>query len=620
MIKTKSERHGRNIIITDCDVKQKFLMISDVHFDNPKCKRNVLKRHLDYARENEMKVAINGDFFCLMQGKYDPRRSKKDILPAHNSYNYLDLVIEEAVDWWSPYADMITFIGYGNHECYRPDTEVLTDRGWVKITDVTTDDLVATFDSNNVYYENPNAVVSKKADALYTIEGTYTKQIVSSKHAVMFNNMEKINAEDLMVLSECQKITEADLPHGRVKIQDDIERIPKWVELLTAVVMDATIVNNAKYQENSKKIRIQFKLSKERKIEYIKELLEANGIEYTFAECKKTGLNKLQPYYIRIYGDDARRIFQSLDGEKKIPSYLKDCNKSEFLAMIKAIRNTDANITGSSMLWTSTDKHNVDVVQSACINNGWNCKYSEHDSLSAFKNGKKQYKVLISEELKKSKKLSITREDYDGDVYCLNMPSGCFITRIDGKVAYSGNTAIIKNTETDPLRRFVDLLNYKNKSNVLVGGYGGWWLIRVMKKKGDDVLSTFKIKYFHGSGGGGEVTKGVIQNNRMSVRTEGADCTWQGHVHELYHVIDSKEYIQFNSHTGYSIQHKYLHHIRTACYKEEYEDGYAGYHIEKGRPPKPIGGYILSFDIDRSYTESKREWNLVPNFEQIRDK
>jgi hypothetical protein len=297
MIKTKSERHGRNIIITDCDVKQKFLMISDVHFDNPKCKRNVLKRHLDYARENEMKVAINGDFFCLMQGKYDPRRSKKDILPAHNSYNYLDLVIEEAVDWWSPYADMITFIGYGNHE-----------------------------------------------------------------------------------------------------------------------------------------------------------------------------------------------------------------------------------------------------------------------------------------------------------------------------------TAIIKNTETDPLRRFVDLLNYKNKTSVLVGGYGGWWIIRPMNKKGSAILSTFKIKYFHGSGGGGEVTKGVIQNNRMSVRTEGADCTWQGHVHELYHVIDSKEYIQFNSHTGYSVQHKYLHHIRTACYKEEYEDGYAGYHIEKGRPPKPIGGYILSFDLDRSYTETKREWNLVPNFEQIRDK
>ena len=297
MIKVKSTKHNRNIIITDCDLKQRFLMISDIHFDNPKCKRDVLKKHLEYAKANDMKVAVNGDFFCLMQGKYDPRRSKKDILPAHNSYNYLDLVIEEAVEWWTPYADMLVFIGYGNHE-----------------------------------------------------------------------------------------------------------------------------------------------------------------------------------------------------------------------------------------------------------------------------------------------------------------------------------TAIIKNTETDPLRRFVDLLNYKCKTNVIVGGYGGWWLIRIKKSKSEDVLTTFKIKYFHGSGGGGEVTKGVIQNNRMSVRTEGADCMWQGHVHELYHVIDSKEYIQFSSRAGYSVEHKYLHHIRTAAYKEEYEDGYGGYHIETGRPPKPLGGYTLSFEHDRSTSNGVREWNLIPKFEQVRDK
>jgi len=620
MKKEQTVKYNRNIIVTDCLINQKFLLISDIHFDNPKCQRAVLKRHLDLAIENNMKIAVNGDFFCLMQGKYDPRRSKKDIMPQHNGNTYLDLVIQEAVDWWAPYAKSLVFIGYGNHECYFADTEVLTSFGWKKITEITTKDLVATFDSNNVYYENPNAVVSKKADALYTIEGAYTKQVVSSKHAVMFNNMDKINAEDLMVLSESQRITEADLPHGRVRLQDDVEQIPNWIELITAVVMDATIVNNAKYQENSKKIRIQFKLSKERKIKYIKELLEANGIQYTFTECKKTGLNKLQPYYIRIYGDDARRIFDSLGGVKKLPSYYKDCNKSGFLAMMNAIRNTDANVTGSSMLWTSTDKDNVDTIQAACINNGWNCKYTERDGLSAFKNGKKQYKVLISEELKKPKKLSITKEDYDGDVYCLNMPSGCFITRIDGKVAYSGNTAIIKNAETDPLQRFVDLLNHTTGSNVVTGGYGGWWVIRPMRSSKMEYLSAFKIKYFHGSGGGGEVTKGVIQNNRISVRTEGADCTWQGHVHELYHVIDSKETLRFHSKEGYTIEHKYLHHIRTACYKEEYEDGFGGYHIEKGRPPKPIGGYILSFEYDNKSYKGERDRGLIPHFTQVRDK
>jgi hypothetical protein len=39
-------------------------------------------------------------------------------------------------------------------------------------------------------------------------------------------------------------------------------------------------------------------------------------------------------------------------------------------------------------------------------------------------------------------------------------------------------TAIIKYQETDLLQRFVDLMNYKNKSNIFTGGYGGWLVIK----------------------------------------------------------------------------------------------------------------------------------------------
>ena len=85
-------------------------------------------------------------------------------------------------------------------------------------------------------------------------------------------------------------------------------------------------------------------------------------------------------------------------------------------------------------------------------------------------------------------------------------------------------------------------------------------------------------------------------------------------------MIDSKEGLRFNSRNGYTIEHKYLHHIRTACYKEEYEDGFGGYHIEKGRPPKPIGGYILSFDYDKRCKDGEVSSNLIPTFTQIRDK
>jgi hypothetical protein len=111
------KRISRNLHQINLDqTESKIALLSDIHWDNPKCDREKLKRHLDYCKEQQMPVFINGDFFCLMMGKYDPRRSKKDILPEHNKANYIDAVIEDAVDWWSPYAHLLTVIGYGNHE------------------------------------------------------------------------------------------------------------------------------------------------------------------------------------------------------------------------------------------------------------------------------------------------------------------------------------------------------------------------------------------------------------------------------------------------------------------------------------------------------------------------
>lgn len=87
----------------------------DHHWDNPKCERKLLKQHLDEAVAKDMIILMPGDTFCLMQGKWDPRRSKKDIRPEHNVPNYLDAVINDAVEWYKPYSrNMI--LGNGNHE------------------------------------------------------------------------------------------------------------------------------------------------------------------------------------------------------------------------------------------------------------------------------------------------------------------------------------------------------------------------------------------------------------------------------------------------------------------------------------------------------------------------
>lgn len=96
--------------------KTRIAMLSDIHWDNPKCDWELLKKDLDYCVKESIQIMINGDMFCLMQGRGDNRRNKSDIRPEHNNANYLDSIVETAVDWWSPYAHLITVIGYGNHE------------------------------------------------------------------------------------------------------------------------------------------------------------------------------------------------------------------------------------------------------------------------------------------------------------------------------------------------------------------------------------------------------------------------------------------------------------------------------------------------------------------------
>lgn len=117
----------------DVDVKDNktpvLFTCSDLHFDNPKCNRKLLFEHFDKAVELNAMIAITGDLFCLMQGKYDPRGSKSDIRNEHNKSNYLDLVINDTAEKFVPYAKNIILVTRGNHETSvsrRAETDIMT--------------------------------------------------------------------------------------------------------------------------------------------------------------------------------------------------------------------------------------------------------------------------------------------------------------------------------------------------------------------------------------------------------------------------------------------------------------------------------------------------------------
>lgn len=160
-------------------------------------------------------------------------------------------------------------------------------------------------------------------------------------------------------------------------------------------------------------------------------------------------------------------------------------------------------------------------------------------------------------------------------------------------------TSVLKRHEIDLLKMIVESLNQKTGSNIQLGGYGGWIILRGFRQ-------SFKIRYHHGSGGGGIVTKGNINLTRALEMYEGFDIFTMGHVHENLCRNDNRNILVKKGANMANIN-KQLHMMITGTYKEEYGKGEHGWHIERGAPPKHIGGRILTIKCATRTTEGKTE-------------
>jgi predicted phosphodiesterase len=143
--------------------------------------------------------------------------------------------------------------------------------------------------------------------------------------------------------------------------------------------------------------------------------------------------------------------------------------------------------------------------------------------------------------------------------------------------------AIIKNNGTDLISNLVSRLNTDWGGNVAAGGYGGW--VRFMFKVQKTMQTSIKLKYFHGAGGGGPVTRGTIQTNRQAVYLPDADIVCNGHTHDAWVMPISRERI---SQAG-KVYQDLVTFVRTPTYNDDYRDGADGWHVERWGAPKPRG-------------------------------
>ena len=152
-------------------------------------------------------------------------------------------------------------------------------------------------------------------------------------------------------------------------------------------------------------------------------------------------------------------------------------------------------------------------------------------------------------------------------------------------------TAILKRHETDLTERFYERMRTVPGSQIHLGKYAGFVRFRVIWGGKSRSLTMY---YFHGSGGGGPMSHGVLATRRMQSYLPDADIVWSGHTHDSWQVRLGRIRL-----SRYGTPHlDSVHHIRTAGYKDEFSPR-EGWHIERGGPPKPIGAVWLTLKVAR---------------------
>lgn len=146
-------------------------------------------------------------------------------------------------------------------------------------------------------------------------------------------------------------------------------------------------------------------------------------------------------------------------------------------------------------------------------------------------------------------------------------------------------TSIIKHHQTHLTERLCDRLKVK------MGGYWGYVLFRFAYQ---NAFITKKLCYHHGYGGGGEVTRGYIDNNRTRSQYNG-DIFCSGHIHR--HNQDKN--VMWDITAKGTIFEREQYFLRSSTYK----GNGSNHDAETGKGPRPRGGWWLHFHCMKTVRE-----------------
>jgi len=355
------------------------------------------------------------------------------------------------------------------HACYDDQTEILTDRGFRPLSEITTADVVGVWDAEagTLRYEQPRAIHSYDYDGpMHRIEHPKVDLLVTPNHrmwvsqrsnhgagGIVWKTPRVVEARHLGDKSMVRYHKAAPLIDAPDVKMDHLPYADDHDALLTLVgffLGDGHAARHADYNPN----RITFHLRVPRKIIFLRHLadrlgwplLEQAGGTYAFA-VEDVG----RKFRSSFYDDEDRKILAGT------------FNQKQSLAILDGLRNSDGSVKRKTWVYDTTSEPLRDAIEQLLLHAGLSWSRAGD---GVYEHGRFRLSIhTVTDPVVNQGRRNTSVEHYTGKVWCPTVSTGLVVVRRNGQVVICGNS---------PLEHVATPFRQKRDGRGRRGNFTGW--------------------------------------------------------------------------------------------------------------------------------------------------
>ncbi len=336
--------------------------------------------------------------------------------------------------------------------CLKEEDEILTDKGWKKLRDLSINDKTANWwlDKNSktgtITFETPIGIQRQPYNGkMVKWSMNNMEYTVTPKHRVVSYNTRysiKWKTEEAL---DCS-LHNWNIPISAYKTTGEKDKLSFMERLAIAFQADGSFMNSHKYGNIAHKTHrgyaYRFRLKKQRKIERLKRILDNIECEYSITENNITGYTCIYVWVDEVFD----KQFDWVN--------IGDITSNWGDEFIKELKYWDGakGVSKEAVRYINTNESAIDKVMAVAAISGYQVGVDDMitERAERYKNAKNRRKAwclyLIPKTHKTGRELKKEEVDYCGNIVGVEVPSTYIVVRFNGKhIAITGNSVNYSN-------------------------------------------------------------------------------------------------------------------------------------------------------------------------------